>query len=65
MMNHSGTDTRTERADYTNYASKINEIKITSLNDADEYLHSKFQVFGIPVRIVNDVPYIVLIRRAE
>ena len=62
-MNPNTAGTATERADCTNYAGKINEIKIIRLNDVHEYLRSKFQVFGIPVRVVNDVPYIVVIRR--
>jgi hypothetical protein len=64
-MNYDTTDAGTDRAEsiinYMNYASKINEIKIIRLNDANEY-----QIFdSIPIRIINNEAYIVLLRRAD
>ena len=72
-MNYDTTDAGSERAEsiinYMNYGTKINEIKIIRLNDANEYLQNgrdEYQIFdSIPIRIINNEAYIVLLRRAD
>lgn len=73
FMNYDTTDIGTERAESitecTNYATKINEIKIIRLNDANEYLQNggyEYQIFdSIPIRIIDNEAYIVMLRRAD
>jgi hypothetical protein len=73
LMNYDTTDAGTERAEsiinYMNYATKINENKIIRLNDANEYLQNgrdEYQIFdSIPIRIINNEAYIILLRRAD
>jgi hypothetical protein len=59
----------TQAKHYMIHVNNIHEIKIMSLNEANEYLLNKnheYQIFGSdPVKIINNEAYVVMTKYAQ
>ena len=63
------TARRTQAKHYMIHVNNIHEIKIMSLNEANDYLQNRnqeYQVFGgDPVKIINNEAYVVMAKYAQ
>jgi hypothetical protein len=58
---------------YKNYSSRISEIKIIPLNEANGYLqinnsteNCEYQIFGSdPIKVINNEVYVVMVKRND